>query len=130
MRVHEILIESHVERTDEMTTFTFLYRGREISASPEQMQKTTEKWLAWFKELEAQGAIGNIGHPLDDSGKVVSGKSKLVQDGPFAEAKDVVAGFTMVQAETLDHAAELARGCPILEVGGSVEVRPVRTVNL
>lgn len=113
-----------------MTTFTFLYRGREMSPSPEQMQKTTEKWLAWFKELEGKGAIGNIGHPLEDTGKVVTGNNKLVQDGPFAEAKDVIAGFTMVEADSLEHAAELARGCPILEVGGSVEVRPVRTVNL
>ena len=113
-----------------MTTFTFLYRGRELSASPEQMQKTTEKWIAWFKELENKGAIENIGHPLEDSGKVLAGKNKMVQDGPFAEAKDVIAGFTMVKADNLEHATELARGCPILEVGGSVEVRPVRTVNL
>jgi hypothetical protein len=113
-----------------MTTFTFLYRGREISPSPEQMQKTTEKWLAWFKELGEKGHIRDMGHPLEDSGKVVAGKGKLVQDGPFAEAKDVIAGFTLVEADSLERATELAKGCPILEVGGSVEVRPILIMNL
>lgn len=113
-----------------MTAFTFLYRGREISPSPEQMQKTTEKWLAWFKDLREKGHIRDMGHPLEDSGKVVAGKSKVVQDGPFAEAKDVIAGFTIVEATSLEQAAELASGCPILEAGGSVEVRPVRILNL
>ena len=49
-----------------------------------------------------------------------------VTDGPFIEVKDLVAGFIVVEARDLAQAAELANGCPILEGGGSVEVRPVR----
>ena len=49
-----------------------------------------------------------------------------MSNGPFAEAKDLVGGYLLVTAENLDDAAELARGCPILEVEGSVEVRPIR----
>ncbi|HZS51978.1 MAG TPA: YciI family protein [Bryobacterales bacterium] len=70
------------------------------------------------------------GRRLEDSGKVVTGPKKLIKDGPFAEAKDVVAGYIVVQANALAHAAELAKGCPILEVGGSVGVRPVQILNL
>ncbi len=70
------------------------------------------------------------GHPLEDAGKVVSGAKKMVKDGPFAEAKDVVAGYIIVQADDLSQAAELAKGCPILEVGGSVEVRPVQILKM
>jgi hypothetical protein len=112
-----------------MSEFTFLYRGRDASASPEQMQKTIEKWLAWFKDLSAKGHIKNIGHPLEDTGKVVRGHQKTVTDGPFAEAKDVVGGFTLIEAHDLAEATELSKGCPILEVGGSVEVRPIRKVE-
>jgi hypothetical protein len=109
-----------------MPEFTFLYRGRDTSASPEQMQKTMEKWLAWFKDLGEKGHIKDPGHPLEATGKVVKSKQKLVLDGPFAEAKDVIGGYSVVEAKDLDHAAELAKGCPILEVGGSVEVRPIQ----
>src|SRR6266567_3330830 len=73
-----------------MSDFTFLYRGRDTNASPEQMQKTMEKWRAWFKQLGEQGHLKDIGHPLENSGKVVRGKQKSVTDGPFAEAEDVV----------------------------------------
>jgi hypothetical protein len=113
-----------------MSEFTFLYRGRNTSASPEQMQKTMQKWQAWFKELSANGHIKNIGHPLEHAGKVVRGERKTVTDGPFAESKDVVGGFTIIEASDLDQAAELSKGCPILEAGGSVEVRPIQIINM
>jgi|ERR1700722_10648860 len=113
-----------------MSDFTFLFRGRDATMSAEQMQKTTEKWMAWFKDLGAKGYIKDIGHPLEHTGRVVTGKTKTVNDGPFAEAKDVVGGFTIIQARDLDQAAELARDCPIFEVGGSVEVRPIQKMNM
>jgi len=101
-----------------------------MPSSPEQRQKHLEKWVAWFKDLNGKGVIKNPGHPLEDTGKVVNGTHKTVKDGPFAEAKDVVAGFIVVEANDLAHAVELSKGCPILEVGGSVEVRPVQIMNL
>jgi hypothetical protein len=113
-----------------MSDFTFLYRGRDTNASPEQMQKTMEKWRAWFKQLGEQGHLKDIGHPLENSGKVVRGKQKSVTDGPFAEAKDVVGGFTLIQARDLEQATDLSKNCPILEVGGSVEVRPIQVLNM
>jgi hypothetical protein len=107
-----------------MSEFTYLFRGRELSASPEQTQKTIQKWLAWFEDLKAKSHLKDPGHPLEHAGKVVSGKQKTVNDGPYAEAKDVVGGYIVVEAEDLNQAVDLSKGCPILEVGGSVEVRP------
>jgi hypothetical protein len=109
-----------------MSEFTYLFRGRETSASPEQMQKTVQKWMAWFKELGAKGHLKDPGHPLEHTGAVVKGKQKTVIDGPYAEAKDVVGGYVVVEAKDLAHATELSKGCPILDVGGSVEVRPIQ----
>jgi hypothetical protein len=113
-----------------MSEFTFLFRGRDMSASPEQMQKTTQKWVAWFKELGERGHIKDPGHPLEGTGKVVKGQQKSVHDGPYAEAKDIVGGYMVIDARDLPHAVEISKGCPILEVGGSVEVRPIQIFNL
>jgi len=52
-----------------------------------------------------------------------------VTDGPFAEAKDLVGGFSLVEATSIDQAVELSRGCPVLDTGGSVEVRPVMKID-
>jgi hypothetical protein len=108
-----------------MNEFLFLYRGGEGRRSPERTQQTMQKWMAWFKELAEQGHIKDRGQPLERSGKLVRGKKKAVTDGPFTEAKDVVGGYSLVQARDLDQAVELSKGCPILEVDGTVEVRPV-----
>ena len=113
-----------------MSEFTFLFRGRDPSASPEQMQKSMQKWVAWFKDLNADGCIKYPGHPLEATGKVVSGKAKSVHDGPYAEAKDVVGGYMLIEARDLAHAVEISKGCPILEAGGSVEVRPIQIMNM
>jgi len=53
----------------------------------------------------------------------------VITDGPFAEVKDLVAGFMIVEARDISQAAELAKGCPILEGDGAVEVRPVMAMN-
>jgi hypothetical protein len=60
----------------------------------------------------------------------VKGKQKTVLDGPFAETKDIVGGYTLIEARDLDQAVELSKGCPIFEVDGGVEVRPVMKLNM
>jgi hypothetical protein len=113
-----------------MSEFTFLFRGRDRTGSPDQMQKGMERWVAWFKDLGAKGHLKHPGNPLQDTGKVVKGKQKTVHDGPYAEAKDIINGYISVEANDLAHAVELSKGCPILDVGGSVEVRPIEKLNV
>ena len=110
-----------------MSEFIYLYRGGEDRAnrSPQEMQQVMQKWVSWLQGLAEQGHIKDRGQPLERGGKIVSGKQKAVTDGPFAEAKDLVGGFTLVEARDLDQAAELSKGCPIFDAGGFVEVRPV-----
>ena len=74
--------------------------------------------------------VKDQGQPLERSGKLVKGSQKIVTDGPFAEAKDVVGGYTLIEACDLDQAVELSKGCPIFEAEGAVEVRPVMKMNL
>jgi hypothetical protein len=57
--------------------------------------------MAWFKDLGAGGHLKEIGHPLDPAGMVVRGKEKIVTDGPFVEAKDIVGGFSVLLGRAL-----------------------------
>jgi hypothetical protein len=112
-----------------MSEFLYLYRGGQRGRTPEQSQQIMQKWLNWMKELTASGNLKDPGQPLEEEGKVVNGKG-TVTDGPYAEAKDLVGGFTLIEADNLARAAALAGGCPILEVGGSVEIRPIMKMDM
>jgi hypothetical protein len=115
-----------------MSEFLYIYRivPSAEKPSPEVMQQRMQKWMTWMKGLEEKGQIKERGHPLEPQGKVVRGREKTVTDGPFAEAKDVVGGYSLIVARDAAEAAELAKGCPILEGGGSVEVRPIMHMNV
>lgn len=113
-----------------MAEYLFLYRGGQRGTSPEEGQQIMQKWMNWFKDLGATGNLKDGGQPLEGEGRVVSSKSGPFTDGPYAEAKDLVGGYTLIEADTLDRAAELARGCPILERGGQVEVRPIMKMDM
>jgi hypothetical protein len=117
-----------------MSEYVLLYRNtaeaRLEAHSPERAQETMKQWRAWFDELGRQGHLKALGQPLEHAGKVVAGKKKTVTDGPFAETKDIIGGYSIIEASNLDEAARLASGCPIMDVGGSVEVRPVLQMNV
>jgi hypothetical protein len=98
--------------------------------TPERAQQSMQRWMAWMRELDAKGHLKDRGQPLERTGKVVRGQQKTVTDGPFTETKDLVGGFTIVEASDIDQAVELSRGCPILEGGGTVEVRPVMKMDM
>jgi hypothetical protein len=108
-----------------MSEYLFLYRGGSRPTSPQEAQAVMQLWMNWMQELARQGHMKDRGQPLDPAGKVVSGREKAITDGPFAEAKDLVGGYTLITAADLAEAAELAKGCPVFDRGGSVEVRPV-----
>ena len=113
-----------------MSEFVFLFRvsppaQQEAMGTPERAQQSMQKWLAWIQQLETNGNLKARGRPLDRTGAVVRGEKRLITDGPYMETKDIVAGFLVVEASDLAHAGELAKGCPILDGGGSVEIRTV-----
>jgi len=112
-----------------MAAYMLIFRGAGSSAaadSPEQIQQHMQKWFAWFEGLTKSGVYKGQGAPLEQGGKVIRGARKAVSDGPYAEAKDLVGGYAIIEAKDLDGAVEIARGCPTYEKDGAVEVRPVR----
>ena len=113
-----------------MSEFLFLYRlpadSPDMPDSARRMQERLEKWTAWFKELESKGALRTLGAPLETRGAVVKDGGRTVHDGPYAESKDIVLGYSIVQARDLAEASALASDCPVLKYGGKVEIRPIR----
>ncbi len=110
-----------------MAKFLFIYRGSTdeyAGMSPEEMQENMNQWGRWIGEALQKGWMVDPGDALTPEGKVVQAK-KVVTDGPFVESKEVLGGYSVVQADSLAAAAELAKGCPGLLVGGKVEVRPL-----
>lgn len=103
-----------------------LFRGNAWlkNLSSEDKQKVTNEWMAWFRRLMNEGrAIA--GNPLESEGKIVSGKNRVVSDGPFAESKEAIGGYFLLDVATMDEAVAIAQECPGLPYGARVEVRPV-----
>jgi hypothetical protein len=113
-----------------MSEFLYLYRlpadSPDMPDSARNMQERLQKWTAWFKDLETRGYLRVLGHPLETAGAVVTEGGRTVHDGPYAESKDIVLGYSVVQAKDLAEARTIAGGCPVLGYGGMVEVRPIR----
>ena len=110
----------------EKSEYLFLFRGVDWHSrlSPEEIQTTMTAWMAWFNRLVEQGKCGG-GQSLGPEGKVVAGKAGKVSDGPFAESKETVAGYFLLLVEGIDEALAVARECPALAYGMTVEVRPL-----
>ena len=113
-----------------MKDFMFIFRGGldPNTAAPQDMEGNMQQWFAWVNDLR-QRNIYAAGEALLPEGKTVR-KQNLVTDGPFAESKELVGGFFVVKANSLEEAIELAKGCPDLPFGGTVEVREVMKFDM
>ncbi|WP_413667463.1 YciI family protein [Mucilaginibacter sp. Mucisp86] len=111
-----------------MNEFLLIFRrDAEATAakrSPEQMQTMMNYWREWIGGIATQNKLVAVGNRLDTAGSVIK-PDNVVTDGPYVEVKEAIGGYTIIKASTLEEATELSKGCPILSVGGSVEVRPI-----
>ncbi len=100
-----------------MPDYIIAYHGGEKPESPEEGAKNMAKWKAWVEDLG--DAVINPGTPLDKS-KTVSSSGVTDDGGP-----NPLSGFSMVKAGNMDAALEMAKACPFLETGGTLEVAEV-----
>ncbi len=111
-----------------MKEFLLVFRrdqeGQNATLSPEQMQNMMKPWQDWMGGLAAQNKLANSGNRLDGDGRVVK-SNQTVTNGPYVEMKEAIGGYIVIKADSIDEAAELSKGCPILHVGGNVEVRTI-----
>ncbi len=110
-----------------MKDFLLVFRMEQSArptGTPEEMQAMTKKWMDWIGGIAAQNKLVDRGNRLVAEGKVLKPKN-VITDGPYMEIKESIGGYSIVKAESLEAATELAKGCPGLTVGGSVEVREI-----
>lgn len=106
-----------------MPKFMFLYRDQadqRTPLSPEEMQDFLKLWEGWMQQCGT--AIVDPGDELLPTGRVLKAGSE-VSNGPYVEAREIIGGFSIVTAEHYEAAIEIARGCPIAQVGGDIEIR-------
>ena len=116
-----------------MNEFLLIFRRpsklSEVQPSPEQMQNMMKEWQNWMGGIAARNKLVSSGNRLSDEGKVVK-PGDVITDGPFVEIKELIGGYIMIRAESLEEAAEISKGCPILIIGGNVEVRATIPMNM
>jgi hypothetical protein len=113
--------------TNSTSEYLLLFRGSDWdrSLSPAELQTTMSGFMAWFERLSANGTLKS-GQPLMDEARIVSGRNgRVVADGPFAESKEAIGGYFLINADSVEDAVAIAQGCPLLEHGLVVEVRAI-----
>jgi hypothetical protein len=113
-----------------MKEFMLIFRNDynpNFKPSPEQMQSSIRQWQDWIGGIAAQGKFVNTNR-LGFEGKTLK-PNNVITDGPYAEVKEILGGYLILKADTLDEAVALAKGCPILFIGGHVEVRDILKLN-
>ncbi len=105
-----------------------------IMSNPEAIgqlsESETEAWskdvYAWYEKWGASGKLADGGAELDDARKAKTVRASGITDGPFIEAKEVVAGFSVLETDTIDEAVEIGGTWPGVDRGLiTIEVRPV-----
>lgn len=114
-----------------MKNFMMLFHSEpdpNFEPTPEQLEEEIKAWQDWVGGIGAQGKLKDPGEALGFEGKTMHADGS-VTDGPYAELKEIVGGYMIVQTETLEEAIELAKGCPALSNGGKVEVRDIMNLE-
>jgi hypothetical protein len=104
-----------------MNEFAYFFRGNPANY-PGQFQQQMQKWAAWMKELGAKTQVKERGRPVESTGAVLLAQNKKEN---FAGSDDAISGYMLIEAPDLTQATKLAEGCPIFDIGGTVEIRPV-----
>lgn len=113
--------------TQHENSYMMFFRGDEWyrDLSYDEIQNLIKRNHAWIEDLIAHGkAIP--GRALQPKGATVSGKNGgILSDGPFAESKEAIGGYLILNVQTLEEAIAIAKANPSLSYGGSIEIRPV-----
>ena len=105
-----------------MKQFVLVYLGGNHPSSPEEAEKHFSKYTAWLSSLGEAVVIPTI--PLKDT-------TTVRPDGTIGEGgSSAMSGFSIIKAESMDAALSIARACPFLEIGGSLEVSELMQVSL
>jgi YCII-related domain len=97
-----------------MAKYLLLYSGGRMPETDQEMAQVMKAWEGWFSELGP--AVADQGNPFTPAVK------KISSDGSVAEAAPTASGYSILEADSLDRAAELAKGCPVLQGGAAITI--------
>jgi hypothetical protein len=96
-----------------MGKFVVVYVGGAMGETPEEQEASMNEWMSWF---------GSLGSAVTDMGNPFMSSTALEAHGVRSEATSGLSGYSIIEAENLDDAANLVAKCPILTDGGSLEL--------
>ena len=99
--------------------------------APHEMQQVIARYQAWSAKMAQAGKLAGGEKLRDDGGKHLTSKGGkvAVRDGPFAEAKEVIGGYFMIEAANYTEATALCEDCPHLALGGRIELREIEPLT-
>lgn len=99
-----------------MANFVLLYNGGGMPATEAEQAAVLQAWGAWYEKLG--GAVVDGGNPFTPMAKSIASNG-TVHDGPVGT---MASGYSILKADSLDAAVEMAKDCPILQAGGQISV--------
>lgn len=95
--------------------------------SPAELQAVLDRYMAWANDLGARGKMLGGEKLRDEGGRVLrnDGGKVVVRDGPYAEVREIVSGYFLVEATDYDDAVAIAASCPHAQSRGSIMVREI-----
>lgn len=114
-----------------MKDFMMIFIGEdygELGLSPEEIQNRMSKWGTWHEKMEKAGIV-KYGEALHAEAKHITGPNRIVTDGPFVESKDIIGGFYVIKAKSMDAVVEIAKDFPDYDLGSTVEIREIMVIE-
>lgn len=96
-----------------MGKFVVIYLGGAMAETPESQEAVMKQWMDWF---------GSIGAAVTDFGNPFGNSTSVRRDGSRHEAASGLTGYTIIEAESIEHAAGMVANCPVFDNGGSIEI--------
>lgn len=96
-----------------MGKFVVVYKGGDMGAAPEAHEAAMQAWTEWF---------GSMGKTVTDSGNPFGPSTAINADGSRSAATAALTGYSIIEADDLDHATKLVATCPNLSYGGTLEI--------
>lgn len=110
-----------------MKDFLFVFRA-DYNTVPkgtqEEMEAMTKRWMDWIGRIASENKLTDRGNRLTSTGKVVRSDSTIT-NGPYTEIKETIGGYSVIKADSYETALDIAKNCPIFNIGGNVEIREI-----
>lgn len=116
-----ISLKTKIKTMKEFVMIIRLEQLPEVNFSPEEMQAGMAVWEKWVSDIIARDILVSRGNRLSDDGRTIRG-GKVVTNGPFVETKEIIGGYLIIRANSIDEAADIAKSAPLVGTG-SIEIR-------